>query len=260
LHRCALRGLESRIAIVSGAARGLGASIAKLLHGRGARVVLADMRDDEGRDLVHSLGERAHYVHLDVASEAGWAAVVAAARSRFGQPNVLVNNAGIFRTKPTSRMSAEEYMEIIRVNQFGCFLGMRVCVGPMREAGGGSIVNIASTAGIEGVGNALAYTASKHAVIGMTRAAALEFGSAGIRVNAVAPGAMATPLLAESYSVPLDVLAGQEFASSPLKRMGSPDEIAATVVFLVSDDSSYTTGSVFVVDGGITAGTAIPEG
>jgi 3alpha(or 20beta)-hydroxysteroid dehydrogenase len=255
-----MRGMESTIAIVSGAARGLGASIARLLHRDGARVVLADVRDDEGRNLADSLGERAGYVHLDVTSEAGWAAALAAARSQFGPPNALVNNAGIFRTKPTCRMSAEEYMEIIRVNQLGCFLGMRACVGAMREAGGGSIVNIASTAGIEGVGNALAYTASKHAVIGMTRAAALEFGSAGIRVNAVAPGAMATPLLAESYSVPLEVLAGQPFASSPLKRMGTAEEIAATVVFLVSDESSYTTGSVFVVDGGITAGTGIQDG
>jgi 3alpha(or 20beta)-hydroxysteroid dehydrogenase len=196
-------------------------------------------------------------VHLDVANEADWAAIIAVARLRFGPPNVLVNNAGIFRTKQTARMSAEEYMEIIRINQLGCFLGMRACLQPMREAGGGSIVNVASTAGIEGVGNALAYTASKHAVIGMTRAAALEFGSAGIRVNAVAPGAMATPLLAEWHSVPVDALAAQPFAGSPLKRMGAPEEIAATVVFLASSESSYTTGSVFVVDGGLTAGTGI---
>jgi 3alpha(or 20beta)-hydroxysteroid dehydrogenase len=255
-----MRPLQSKTAIVSGAARGLGASIVRLLHRNGAKVVVADVRDDEGRDLVDSLGERASYVHLDVASEAGWADVVAAACSRFGPPNVLVNNAGIFRTKPTSGTSTEEYLEIVRVNQLGCFLGMRACVGPMREAGGGSIVNIASTAGIEGVGNALAYTASKHAVIGMTRAAALEFGCAGIRVNAVAPGAMATPLLAESYSLSLEALAGRPFASSPLGRMAKPEEVAATVVFLVSDESSYTTGSVFVVDGGITAGTGIPQG
>ena len=145
-------------------------------------------------------------------------------------------------------------MQIVRINQLGVFLGMRACIAAMRAAGGGSIINIASTAGIEGVPQALAYTASKHAVVGMTKAAALEFGPAGIRVNVVCPGAMLTPLLAESFNVSLKTLGAAPFANAPLGRMADPAEIAPTVAFLASDDSSYTTGSEFVVDGGLTAG------
>ena len=151
----------------------------------------------------------------------------------------------------------EEYLEIIRINQLGTFLGMRSCFAEMRDAGGGSIVNIASTAGIEGVPLALAYTASKHAVVGMTKAAALEFGAAKIRVNVVCPGAMLTPLLAESFNVSVQALGAAPFTNSPLGCMGDPAEIAPTVVFLASDESSYTTGSEFVVDGGITAGVML---
>jgi len=248
-----------RVAIVTGAARGLGADISRLLHREGAQVVLADVRDREGEALAASLGERAHYVHLDVGSESDWSAAVAAARARFGPVRILVNNAGVYRTRATLEQEVEEYLEIVRINQLGVFLGMRACIGPMREAGGGAIVNIASTAGIEGVPLALAYTAAKHAVVGMTRAAALEFGPANIRVNAVCPGAMLTPLLAESFNVPLKTLGAAPFPNAPLGRMGEPAEIAPTVVFLASDDSSYTTGSAFVVDGGLTAGVPLAQ-
>jgi 3alpha(or 20beta)-hydroxysteroid dehydrogenase len=132
---------------------------------------------------------------------------------------------------------------------------MRTCVAPMRASGGGAIVNIASTAGLQGIAGGMHYTASKHAVIGMTKVAALELGSSRIRVNAVCPGAMATPLLAESYGTSVGNLLATPMLRAPLGRMGSPEEIAATVVFLASDESSYTTGSTFVVDGGLTAGT-----
>ena len=249
--------LEGKVALVTGAARGLGACIGRLLHREGAQVVLADVRDEEGGALAASLGERAHYVHLDVASEGEWAAAIAAAHARFGPVRVLVNNAGIYRSCPTLEQGAEEYLQIVRINQLGVFLGLRACIPDMRAAGGGSVINIASTAGIEGVPLALAYTASKHAVVGMTRAAALEFGSAGIRVNAVCPGAMLTPLLAESFNVPLSELGAVPFANAPLGRMGDPMEIAPTVLFLASDESSYTTGSEFVVDGGLTAGVVM---
>jgi 3alpha(or 20beta)-hydroxysteroid dehydrogenase len=254
-----MKRLEDKVALVSGAARGLGASIARGLHGAGAQVVLADVRDEEGRALAQALGERAHYVHLDVSSEEQWAAAVAATRARWGSLRVLVNNAAIYRIRPTLELGAEEYLEIVRINQLGVFLGMRACIPLMREAGGGSVINIASTAGLEGVPLALAYTATKHAVVGMTRAAALEFGALGIRVNAVCPGAMLTPLLAETYNVTLSRLAAAPFANAPLGRMADPGEVAPTVVFLASDDSSYTTGSAFVVDGGLTAGVAPAE-
>jgi 3alpha(or 20beta)-hydroxysteroid dehydrogenase len=251
--------LAGRIALVTGAARGLGASIGRRLHAEGAQVVFADVRDDEGGALAASLGARAHYVHLDVSSESSWQQAVVAVRQLCGGPvGILVNNAGIYRTCATVEQSVEEYLQIIRINQLGTFLGMRSCFAAMRDAGGGSIVNIASTAGIEGVPLALAYTASKHAVVGMTKAAALEFGPAKIRVNVVCPGAMLTPLLAESFNVPIDTLGAAPFPNSPLGRMADPAEIAPTVVFLASDESSYTTGSEFVVDGGITAGVVIP--
>lgn len=251
--------LSGKVALVTGAARGLGASIGQQLHAAGAQVMFADVRDDAGRALAKGLGERADYVHLDVASEAEWQAAVAAATKRFGTVTVLVNNAGIYRTIATVDQTVEEYLQIIRINQLGVFLGMRACVPAMRASGGGSIVNIASTAGIEGVPMALAYTASKHAVVGMTKAAALEFGPAKVRVNVVCPGAMLTPLLAESFNAPLSAIAAVPFANSPLGRMGDPAEIAPTVVFLASDESSYTTGSEFVVDGGLTAGVKLTQ-
>jgi len=250
--------LAGKVALVTGAARGLGEVVGRRLHAEGAQVAFADVRDELGRALATSLGERAHYVHLDVSSEDEWRAAVAAVRQRFAAPiRILVNNAGIYRTGATAEQSVEEYLQIIRINQLGTFLGMRTCFAGMRDAGGGSIVNIASTAGIEGVPLALAYTASKHAVVGMTKAAALEFGAAKIRVNVVCPGAMLTPLLAESFKVPVQALAAAPFPNSPLGRMGDPAEVAPTVVFLASDESSYTTGSEFVVDGGITAGVML---
>jgi 3alpha(or 20beta)-hydroxysteroid dehydrogenase len=247
--------LAGKVAIVTGGSRGLGASIVRLFHKEGAQVVVADVRDGEGKALVASLGERAHYRHLDVTSEQEWADVVAATRAHFGPPRLLVNNAGIYRVKPLEEVSVDEYMLVIRINQLGCFLGMRACVAAMREAGGGSIVNVASTAGLEGVEHALPYTASKHAVVGMTRAAALELAPSGIRVNAVCPGGMATLLVAESLNVPVEMLAKMHTPWNPMGRMGHPDEVAATALFLASDDSSYTTGSVLVADGGLMAGT-----
>lgn len=251
--------LAGRVALVTGAARGLGASIVRQLHAEGAQVVLADVRDEEGRALAAALGARAHYVRLDVGSESEWLEAVARARALCGGPvQVLVNNAGIYRVRPTLEVSVDEYLQIIRINQLGTFLGMRTCFAGMRDAGGGSIVNIASTAGIEGVPLALAYTASKHAVVGMTKAAAIEFGPARVRVNVVCPGAMLTPLLEESFNTSVKALQAAPFTNSPLGRMADPAEIAPTVVFLASDASSYTTGSEFVVDGGITAGVVIP--
>jgi 3alpha(or 20beta)-hydroxysteroid dehydrogenase len=252
--------LAGRVALVTGAARGLGASIVRQLHEEGAQVVLADVRDEEGRALAAALGARAHYVHLDVGSESEWREAVARARALCGAAvQILVNNAGIYRVRPTLEVSVDEYLQIIRINQLGTFLGMRTCFADMRDAGGGSIVNIASTAGIEGVPLALAYTASKHAVVGMTKAAAIEFGPARVRVNVVCPGAMLTPLLEESFNTSVKVLQAVPFTNSPLGRMADPAEIAPTVVFLASDASSYTTGSEFVVDGGITAGVVIPQ-
>jgi 3alpha(or 20beta)-hydroxysteroid dehydrogenase len=156
--------------------------------------------------------------------------------------------------KPLLETSTDDYLKVIRINQVGCFLGMRTCAEAMRAAGGGAIINIASTAGLEGVAGALPYTASKHAVVGMTRAAALELAPWKIRVNVVCPGGMATPLLVESLGMPLDKLTTMDIPWNPMRRMGHPDEIAKAALFLATDDSSYATGSVVTIDGGLMAG------
>jgi 3alpha(or 20beta)-hydroxysteroid dehydrogenase len=253
--------LAGRTAIVTGGARGMGASIARLFHGEGANVLVADVLEEEGRAVVQSLGERAVFVHLDVTSEQGWQEAVATAKQRFGALHILVNNAGIYRTRPLVDTSTDEYLLVVRVNQLGTFLGMRTCAPALRDAGGGTIVNLPSTAGIEGVNNAIAYTASKHAVVGMTKTAALELAAWGIRVNAICPGGVATPLVAESYGTTVEVVEKIDMVTAPMRRMGRPDEIAATALFLASSDSSYATGSALVIDGGLTAGffSAVPQ-
>jgi 3alpha(or 20beta)-hydroxysteroid dehydrogenase len=250
--------LKDKVALVTGGSRGFGASIVRLFHREGASVVIADVRDEEGQALAASLGSRARYQHLDVTRETEWLSAISAAEKTFGPLRILVNNAGIFRTKPLVETSLDDYQLTVGINQTGTFLGIRHGVPAMRAAGGGSIINIASTAGIEGVSYALPYTASKHAVIGMTRAAALEIAAYGIRINALCPGGMLTPLIAESYQVPLDSLVGMDMPTAPMRRMGTPDEIAGTVLFLASDEASYTTGSVFTADGGLTAGIYSP--
>lgn len=246
--------LANKVALITGGARGLGASIARLFHAEGATVVIADMRSDEGGALASALGERAQYVTLDVTNESHWQTTLRDVQSRHGGLNVLINNAGIFRPKPLREITVEEYLLTIRINQLGCFLGMKHVVDLMATAGGGSIVNVASTAGVEGIAGAIHYTASKHAVVGMTKAAALELGRLGIRVNVICPGAMATPLLAESFATSVDVLLAQQMTNTPLRRMGSPDEVARAALFLASDEASYLTGSELRVDGGLTAG------
>jgi 3alpha(or 20beta)-hydroxysteroid dehydrogenase len=246
--------LNGKTAIVTGAARGLGASIARLFHREGANVVVADILEDEAGAHATSLGARALALRLDVGDEQAWSDAVQRTVGKFGALQVLVNNAGIYRVKPLLETTTDDYLKIVRINQLGCFLGMRACAPAIRAAGGGSIINIASTAGLEGIAGALPYTASKHAVVGMTRAAALELAAANIRVNVVCPGGMATPLLAESMQMPLEALTKMETPWNPMRRMGHPDEIAGAALFLASGESAYATGSVITIDGGLTAG------
>jgi 3alpha(or 20beta)-hydroxysteroid dehydrogenase len=246
--------LQGKTALVTGAARGLGASVAKLFHSEGANVVLADVLLDEAAALAKSLGSRTLALGLDVGDERAWSKAVERTVAQFGALHVLVNNAGIYRVKPLLETSTDDYLKVVRINQLGTFLGMRSCAPALTAAGGGSIINIASTAGLEGLGGALPYTASKHAVVGMTRAAALELAAAKIRVNVVCPGGMATPLLVESLGMPLDELTKMDVPWNPMRRMGHPDEIAKAVLFLASDEASYATGSVVTIDGGLMAG------
>lgn len=249
--------LEGKVAIVTGAARGLGASIARMFVAEGAQVVVADVNDAGGNALVEALGANAHYAHLDVASESDWQAAVERTRRRFGNPTVLINNAAIYRLEPLQSLTLDDYMQIVRINQVGCFLGMRSVIAPMKEAGSGAIVNVSSTSGLQGQVGALAYVASKFAVRGMTKTAALELAPFGIRVNSVHPGAMATPMVAEAYGLPdAGGLEARRVPSIALGRMARPDELARLVLYVASDEASYSTGSEFVADGGLTAGTA----
>ena len=246
--------LNGKVAIISGAARGQGAAEARLFVAEGAKVVLGDVLDEPGFELAKELGDAAHYQHLDVTNESDWAVIVEACVARFGRLDILINNAGIVRAAPLEHTTLEDYRAVVEVNQVGNFLGMRAVVAAMREAGGGSIVNVSSNAGLEGVHGVIGYVASKWAVRGMTKAAAMELGPYGIRVNSVHPGGVDTPMLAQGDFDAVDK--NSVWRSQPIPRIGQPEELARMMVFLASDESSYSTGSEFVADGGMTAGGA----
>ncbi|MDA2803605.1 glucose 1-dehydrogenase [Nocardiopsis suaedae] len=238
--------VEGKVAIVTGGARGLGAAQVRALVREGARVVIADVLDEEGVALSAELGDPAGFVHLDVTDADGWQDAVAAAERLFGPVNVLVNNAGIVHNEPLEEMSEADFRKDIDVNQVGVFLGMKAVIGSMRTAGGGSIVNISSIGGIIAFSGIMGYTATKWAVRGMTKGAAQELGPEGIRVNSVHPGFVTTPMTEGSG---VDDLARIQ----PLRRTGEPEELANLVLFLASDESSYSTGSEFIADGGYTS-------
>ncbi len=244
--------LDGKVALITGAARGQGEAAARLFAAEGAKLVLGDVLDADGQRIAQALPD-ALYVRHDVSREDSWEDFVTAARQRFGRIDVLVNNAGILRVGPVASMPLEDYRRVIDVNQVGCFLGMRAVIPAMVEAGGGSIVNVSSTCGLVGTAGLVAYAASKFAIRGMTKTAALELGQLGIRVNAVCPGGIDTPMgRGEDFGnvdSPSDV-----FAGLPLGRIGQPVETAQVVLFLVSNEASYCTGAEFVVDGGMLAG------
>jgi 3alpha(or 20beta)-hydroxysteroid dehydrogenase len=243
--------LEGKVAIVTGGARGMGAAEVRRLHGAGATVVAADILDDDGKELVGSLGERATYVHLDVTSEDAWFAAVSEVEREFGHLDVLVNNAGILKFNALADTPLEEFRQVLDVNLIGTFLGMKAAIPAMKRAGGGSIVNISSTEGLAGTVFCGAYTASKFGVRGITKVAAIEYGGDKIRVNSVHPGGIDTPMTRAVMDEDGRKYVGKRVAG--LKRMGEADEVAGVVLFLASDDSSYCTGAEFVVDGGVTA-------
>jgi 3alpha(or 20beta)-hydroxysteroid dehydrogenase len=242
--------LTGKIAIVTGGAQGQGAEIARQFVAEGAKVVIADVADEHGELLAKELGDDAVFRHHDVSDEQSWTDLVADANGRFGPVNVLANNAGVLRFGEIDTGSLEDVELMLRVNQMGVFLGMRAVVPTMKANGGGSIINASSVEGLAGMANCTAYAATKWAIRGMTKCAAMELGRRGIRVNSVHPGMIDTPMTRIHGG---DV--AMEFGASkvPMRRVGTPADIAPVYVFLASDESGYMNGAELAVDGGVTA-------
>ena len=240
--------LDDKVAIITGGARGMGSSHARLFSKEGAKVIIADILEEEGQALARELGGNVKFLTLDVTKAADWDELVTETEKVFGPVNVLVNNAGISMNKSIEEITDEEYRRIVNINQVSVFLGMKAVIPSMKKGGGGSIINISSMNGL--VGGAIGYTDTKFAVRGMTKAAALELAQYGIRVNSVHPGVIETPMILQEASK--DVI--KEFAKHiPAGRVAKPEEVSNLVLYLASDESSYSTGSEFVIDGGMTA-------
>jgi NAD(P)-dependent dehydrogenase (short-subunit alcohol dehydrogenase family) len=241
---------EGRVALVTGGASGIGKATAKRIAAEGGSVVIADLQDEAGAAVVEEIersGGTARYVHLNVTDEEGWADAVASTVDAFGRLDVLVNNAGIGDTEPIEVTTVDTWNKVVAVTQTSVFLGMKAAADALKRSGHGSVVNVSSMYGIVGSGVSPAYHAAKGAVRLLTKTTALGWASAGVRVNSVHPGFIDTPILGDTDR---DQLIG----TTPMGRLGRPEEIAAMITFLASDDASFATGAEFVVDGGYTAG------
>jgi 3alpha(or 20beta)-hydroxysteroid dehydrogenase len=245
--------LAGKTAIITGGARGQGEAEVRRFVAEGANVVIGDLLDEQGEKLAAELGTAATYLHMDVTQQSDWERAVAAAEA-YGPLNVLVNNAAIHWVRPIEFETAEGFEKMWRVNALGPFLGMKAVLEPMRRAGGGSIVNISSTAGITGYAYHGAYGHTKWALRGLTKVAAVEFGGSRIRVNSVHPGPIKTTMLPGFEDPTVD----ERFKRMPAGRAGDASEVASLVVFLASDESAFITGEEHVIDGGSTAGPQIP--
>ena len=250
--------LDGQVALISGAARGQGEAEARLFAREGAAVVLGDVLEAEGQRVAESIidsGGQAMFRKLDVSDQSNWAELVEQTTGQFGKLSILINNAGILRAALIEDSSLQEYLEVIKINQIGVWLGMRAAIKPMREAGGGCIINTSSTAGYEGYPGLSAYVSSKFAVRGMTKVAAIELGPYNIRVNSVHPGPIDTLMVRDPRiggrtegAIPVD---------APIARAGLPDEVAKMMLFIAAD-ATYSTGAEFQIDGGQMSGRGIP--
>jgi 3alpha(or 20beta)-hydroxysteroid dehydrogenase len=237
--------VQDKVVLVTGGARGMGASHAQALVAEGAQVLIGDILDDEGDAVAEKLGESASFIHLDVANPDQWDRAVDAAVNRFGRLDALVNNAGIVKLGALRGSSLSDWQRVLDVNLTGAYLGMRAAIEPMIVGGGGSIVNVSSVEGLAGSAHLHSYVAAKFGLRGITKSAAVELAQHNIRVNSIHPGLVHTPLsqgVTEEFMQPI-----------PLRRGASPAEISTFVVFLVSEESAYATGAEFVVDGGLTS-------
>lgn len=247
--------LDNRVALISGGARGMGAAEAKMFAAEGAKVVIGDVLDEDGRQTeaaINELGGECLFVHLEVTDEGSWTQAIAETISRFGKLDILVNNAGVGGDRGRLEDTSEEVWDrIMNINAKGVFLGTKAAIPEMRRAGGGSIINISSIYGLVGSGGSSAYHASKGAVRLLTKSTAIQYASEGIRVNSVHPGIIDTPM---TEAILADPERNQRWISgTPLGRRGEPEDVAYGVLFLASDESSFMTGSELVIDGGWTA-------
>ena len=246
--------LEGKVALITGAARGQGAAEARLFAQEGAKVILADVSDPEGIAVAAEIAEAggdAIYVHLDVTDESQWDAAVQSAVTSFGKLDILVNNAGIWRRGHVMETSSEQWDDIMDVNAKGVFLGTKSAIPEMRKAGGGSIVNISSTAGLVGSKTSSAYSASKGAVRIFSKSTAIQYASEGIRANSIHPGPIDTDMGDQVWPDPTSREAS--ISRTALSRIGTAQDIAYGALYLASDESSFVTGSELVIDGGVTA-------
>jgi 3alpha(or 20beta)-hydroxysteroid dehydrogenase len=247
--------LDGKVVLISGGARGQGATEARMLAQEGARVVFGDILDEEGKGVeaqIRELGGEATYVHLDVTREADWQVAVDTAVNRYGKLDVLVNNAGILIRKVIEETTVEDWDRIMAVNAKGVFLGTKTAIPAMRQAGGGSIVNISSTAGlVSSLSGSASYTATKGAVRLFTKATAIHYAKDGIRCNSVHPGPIETDMIQDTLNDPARM--AERMSRLPLGRVGKPEEVAYGVLYLASDESSFVTGAELVIDGGTTA-------
>ena len=247
--------MDGKVALISGGARGQGAAEARLFAQEGAKVVIGDLLDVDGMRVaaeIAELGGEAVYVHLDVTREEDWQSAVQAAVSAFGKLDVLVNNAGIWRRGRVEDTTVEDWDAVQNVNSKGVFLGTKAAIPEMRKAGGGSVINISSTAGLVGGPRSTAYTASKGAVRLFTKATAIQYAGEGIRSNSIHPGPIDTEMIQQVWQGE-DNSREESIARTPLGRVGTVDDIAYGALFLASDESSFMTGSELVIDGGSTA-------